>query len=284
MMQNGYTVSLSPDGNGGIFNALDTSGALSLLESTYHTNSVHVFSVDNVMCKVADPVFFGYALSRNADVGNKVVWKKDSSEKVGVVARKGGKLAVVEYSELSEDMANAQVEGKFVFGAGNICNHYFTVPFLKQVVASYRTDCRVMPYHVAKKKIPVADPITGETTAPIEINGIKLEAFIFDCFSLSTQSAILEVKREHEFGPVKNAPGSATDSPDTARRMLMDMHLDWAKRAGATFEFSEGCDITTAEFEISPLFSYDGEELDSVMKKSFKFTPSTQYTFYHKYD
>lgn len=275
-MQTGFSVSLSPDGNGGIFNALNTSGALSLLENTYKARSVHVFSVDNVMCKVCDPIFLGHAISRNSHVGNKVVWKKESSEKVGVVARKGGRLAVVEYSELSEEMANAKSDdGKFLFGAGNICNHYFTVPFLRQIVSAYQTDCKVMPYHVAKKKIPCADPLTGLTISPNEPNGIKLEAFIFDCFSLAVQSAILEVDRNHEFGPVKNAPGSPSDSPDTARRMLMDMHLAWATKAGATFEFSEDCDISNVEFEISPLVSYDGEGLE-MSEKIFKFTPTSQ--------
>ena len=70
----------------------------------------------------------GYCVSRNADVGNKVVWKANWSEKVGVVAQRNGRPAIVEYSELSEAKAK-QVDktNKLVFGAGNICNHYFTV-------------------------------------------------------------------------------------------------------------------------------------------------------------
>jgi UDP-N-acetylglucosamine/UDP-N-acetylgalactosamine diphosphorylase len=62
IMTSGHEVSEAPDGNGGIYNALATSGALATLENKYNTRSVHVFSVDNAICKVADPVFLGYCL------------------------------------------------------------------------------------------------------------------------------------------------------------------------------------------------------------------------------
>lgn len=272
-MTSGFEVSEAPDGNGGIFDALEVSGALNLLENHYHCNSVHVFSVDNALCKVADPLFFGFALKFNAQVANKVVWKRNSEEKVGVVARKAGKLAIVEYTELGAQQASAldEVNGKLLFGAGNICNHYFSVPFLRQVVSAYKTDCSVMPYHVAHKKVPFADAETGKTVHPDAPNGIKLEAYIFDCFGLASQSSILEVDRNDEFGPVKNAPGvGSSDSPDTARAMLMDIHMNWAKKSGASFlTIDESFAFAAREigghgagFEISPLLSYGGENLD----------------------
>lgn len=47
--------------------------------------------------------------------------------------------------------------------------------------------------------------------------GVKFELFIFDAFPLADSIGILEVNRDEEFAPVKNAPGSKEDSPDTAR-------------------------------------------------------------------
>lgn len=54
--------------------------------------------------------------------------------------------------------------------------------------------------------------------------GVKLELFIFDSFPLAERCALLEVRREDEFAPVKNAPGAAADSPDTARRATLALH------------------------------------------------------------
>ena len=271
IMQTGYTIAEAPDGNGGIYNAMEIAGVLSALEEAM-VRSVHVFSVDNAICKVADPLFLGYCLSRRADVGNKVVWKRSPEEKVGVVARRGGRTAIVEYSELSEDLAQSTAgdTGKLVFGAGNICNHYFTVPFLRKVVTAYRDEPTIMPYHVARKKIQCADPKSNGSMPPSNRpNGIKLEAFIFDSFPLAVNSAILEVKREEEFSPVKNAPGQgSTDSPDTARCIIMSLHRRWAEENGAKFTIGNSGDADGsgsspdfALFEISPLVSYAGEGL-----------------------
>ena len=75
-----------------------------------------------------------YAVSKNADCGNKVVWKCEPEEKVGVIGKRKGKFAVIEYSEMSkQDKALTDANGKLVYGAGHICNHFFSVDFLEQV-------------------------------------------------------------------------------------------------------------------------------------------------------
>lgn len=45
--------------------------------------------------------------------------------------------------------------------------------------------------------------------------------------------------RADHFGPVKNAPGSDTDSPDTARALLLQQGARWAAAAGA--RVADGC-------------------------------------------
>ena len=63
--------------------------------------------------------------------------------------------------------------------------------------------------------------------------------------------------REQEFSPVKNAPGSASDSPDTARALLEQLHAAWLRDAGATIE-GEGA------VEVSPQASVFGEGLSAL--------------------
>lgn len=68
-----------------------------------------------------------------------------------------------------------------------------------------------------------------------------------------------QVAREDHFGPVKNAPGSDTDSPDTARALLLAQGARWAAAAGA--DVAEGC----AGLEVPPLVSYAGEGLEGLV-------------------
>ncbi len=56
------------------------------------------------------------------------------------------------------------------------------------------------------------------------LQGVKLELFIFDTFPLAQRAALLEVQREHQFAPVKNAPGTGKDDPDTARGLNLAQH------------------------------------------------------------
>lgn len=92
---------------------------------------------------------------------------------------------------------------------------------------------------------------------PAGVNGIKLESFIFDVFPAARRMAVLQVDRDAEFSPVKNAPGSADDSPDTARALMSALHSGWVRAAGATVE-GEGV------VEVSGGASYAGEGLGAL--------------------
>mmetsp|Transcript_47476 Transcript_47476/g.85445 ORF Transcript_47476/g.85445 Transcript_47476/m.85445 type:complete len:485 (-) Transcript_47476:229-1683(-) len=256
ILESAGVVATAPDGNGGLYPALQKSGCMARLQAA-GVRSLHVFSVDNPLCRPADPRFIGYCLARNADCGNKCVWKSSPEEKVGVVAKRGGRSGVVEYSELDEARKNQRdANGRLVFGAGNICNHFFAVDFLADVVIPKMATM----FHLAHKKIPFAGE-DGNTVQPESNNGIKLEAFVFDCFAMSSRMAILETSREEEFAPVKNAPGTATDSPDSARAMVSALCRKWVGEAGGVVEGDQD-----AVLEVSPLVSYAGEGLADRVK------------------
>ncbi|TYZ65230.1 hypothetical protein PybrP1_012326 [[Pythium] brassicae (nom. inval.)] len=266
MLENAHTLATASDGNGSLYKALATSGALARLQ-TSGVQFLHVFSVDNALCKPADPTFIGYCVAKRADCANKVVWKSRASERVGVVARKSGRFCVVEYSEMDAaacELVNPAT-GRLAFGAANICNHFYTMDFLTQVVLPNLS----LTYHVAHKQIPIADD-AGETFTPATNSGVKLESFIFDVFPLSTRMAVLAVPRETEFAPVKNPSGSPVDSPESALAMLQSEAKTWlaaaARRALSEADASAFIRDTleaASAVEVSPLASYNGEGLEA---------------------
>ncbi|EMD32560.1 hypothetical protein CERSUDRAFT_118608 [Gelatoporia subvermispora B] len=260
-------VAVAPDGNGGLYAALRTPlspsdksrSVLSDLEAR-KVQYVNAYCVDNCLVRVADPVFLGYSISRQADCAAKVVPKAYPTESVGVIARRGDKFSVVEYSEISQEQAERRdpKTGELAFRAGNIVNHFYTTTFLRSV-ESFEDD---LAFHIARKKIPYVDSATGETVKPSKPNGMKLEMFVFDVFPFTKRFAVLAVARNEEFSPLKNAPGTGSDDPETSRRDLLSQHKRYLERAGATV-------ADDVEIELSPLVTYSGEGLESVKGKKF---------------
>ena len=259
-------VAVAPDGNGGLYAALRQP--LSVTDKKHTVLSdlkkrgvlyVHAYCVDNCLVKVADPVFLGYCIEKQADCAAKVVPKAYPTESVGVVARRGDKFSVVEYSEISPEQAERRdpKTGELAFRAGNIANHFYTTTFLN-AVESFEDE---LAFHIARKKIPFVDE-QGQTIKPSKPNGMKLEMFVFDVFPFTKRFAVLEVARNEEFSPLKNAPGTGSDDPETSRRDLLSQHRRFLQRAGASVADS-------VDIEISPLVSYAGEGLQSVKGKGF---------------
>lgn len=256
------SVAVAPDGNGGLYAALrsplsssDSSRTVLTDLSSRNISYLHAYCVDNCLVRVADPVFLGYCISRQADCGAKVVKKTVPTESVGVVAQRQSKFAVVEYSEISKEMAERKDEnGDLSFRAANIANHFYTREFLEEV-ANY--DESKMPFHIARKKIPHVDLSSKETVKPLKPNGMKLEQFVFDVFPFVKNFALLEAERKEEFSPLKNAPGTGSDDPETSRRDLLEEQKKWLESAGVAL--GEGVEV-----ELSPLVSYAGEGLEEV--------------------
>lgn len=249
-------MAVAPDGNGGLYQALINSGVVADMGKR-GIKHIHAYCVDNCLVKVADPTFIGFSASKNVDIATKVVRKRDAKESVGLILQKNGRPDVVEYSEITaEDAEATESNGLLKFRAANIVNHYYSYSFLESIPEW----AKKLPHHVARKKIPYVNTETGETIKPEKPNGIKLEQFVFDCFPFLTldKFACMEVKREDEFSPLKNAKGE--DSPETSKKDIMTQGKKWVEAAGAIV-VSEKAEEGV---EVSPLISYGGEGLEFV--------------------
>ena len=116
----------------------------------------------------------------------------------------------------------------------------------------------------------VVSPIT-RSVKPTEPNAIKLESFVFDALPLASKSIILQTLRSEEFAPVKNATG--TDSPETAREMMIGRAAAWLEAAGVKVpkknDGSPDCFI-----EIAPTFVLQKDDIKAKLNRIPEIKPS----------
>lgn len=200
----------SPNGNGGWFGSLYNSG----LDMCIHEEGIkwlNVFAVDNVLQRMADPVFIGATLDGGYVSGSKVIRKAAPDEKVGVICLEDGKPSIVEYYELTDELMNTKDEnGEPAYNFGVILNYLFSVEALEKILES------PLPLHVVDKKIPCLDE-NGAEVKPTEPNGHKYETLILDMVHMMDNNLPFEVIRENEFAPIKNKTG--IDSVESAREL-----------------------------------------------------------------
>jgi UDP-N-acetylglucosamine/UDP-N-acetylgalactosamine diphosphorylase len=244
-------LALSPDGHGGLLPALRASGVLDEMEAE-GVETVFTFQVDNPMLSVCRPDFVGHHAMAEADMSSMAVRKLAPEERMGVIARIDGRVGVVEYSDLPAELAEQRdAEGELVYWAGSIAVHCIEVAFVREL-----TEGRLrLPYHRALKRVPYVDA-QGRRVDPAEPNAVKFETFIFDALPHARRTVTVEVRREDEFSPIKNAEGP--DSPETARRDLNRKYARWLEAAGV--QVPRG-DDGVVDLEIDPRFALDAEEL-----------------------
>ncbi len=205
------TPALSPNGNGGWFTSLKRAGLVEELHKR-GVEWVNIYAVDNVLQQIVDPVFIGATIDAEVNCGAKVICKTDPYEKVGVLCKDGGQPNIIEYYELTEEMANEKdAEGNFVYSYGVIMNYLFRLSRLEEIAGEK------IPVHIVQKKIEYLDE-DGITKKPEKENGRKFETLVVDLIKPMGSVLPFEVVRDKEFAPIKNKTG--IDSVESARALL----------------------------------------------------------------
>lgn len=201
------------DGHGGIFESMRRDGVLTDMRKR-NIEWIFIAGVDNVLAKMVDPLLTGLAIDKKCLAAGKSVVKSNPKERVGVFCKKDNKPSVIEYTEITDEMAEAIDEnGELLYGESHILCNLFNIKAIEEIAKNK------LPYHSAFKKAKYIDK-SGVIVVPTEPNAYKFEAFIFDAFERLEDMAIMRVKREEEFAPVKNAEG--VDSPETATELYLN--------------------------------------------------------------
>ena len=205
------------DGHGGIFEAMFKNNIVKDMEEK-GIEWIFIGPVDNPLANMVDEILIGISKENGVLEAGKSLVKASPEEKVGVFCKKNGKPSVIEYTEITKEMANAvDNNNNLIYGESHINCNMFNIKGI-EIIGNKK-----LPYHSAFKKATYLDE-NGNVIKPEEPNAYKFESFIFDAFNKLDEMLVFRVKREEEFAPVKNKEG--VDSVETAIELYNKYHGD----------------------------------------------------------
>ncbi len=250
-----HRLALGPDGHGGSLRALARSGALADMRAR-GIEHISYFQVDNPLVRAVDPLFVGLHAITGSEMSSKAVTKADDTERVGNFCLADGRLAVIEYTDLPDELAHARrATGGRLYDAGNIAIHVLSREFVERITGSIGD--LTLPWHRAEKKLPTVNA-AGNIETPSAPNVVKLEMFVFDALPLARNPLLIYTRRDEEFSPVKNAEG--VDSAVSARRDMVRRAARWLEYCGCAVPRTAAGEPDLA-LEISPAYALDEEDL-----------------------
>jgi UDP-N-acetylglucosamine/UDP-N-acetylgalactosamine diphosphorylase len=189
-----------------------------------------------------------------SEMSSKSLVKTGPKEKMGNFCMVDGRLNVIEYIDLPDELAEQRnPDGSLVFQFGSIAIHIISVDFVERL----NVEGFALPLHRAVKKISCIDE-KGRKIRPSKPNGVKLETFVFDALPLAGKTIVLETVRSQEFAPVKNALGD--NSVEVTRRKMTARAAGWLESAGLSVP-RKGDGSVDAVIEIAPSFALTKDEL-----------------------
>ena len=250
---------LSPNGHGGTLTALAESGMLDDMERR-GVKEISYFHVDNALAPAADPVFVGSHSLAGAEMSCKALWKREPEEPLGAFVRVAdagatGVAARRPRIQRPHPRADARADRR---RAASLRPRQHRHPRPPRGLRPARDAARVqaaVPPGGEKFAVPrrIRRARAAEGQERLQVRDVHLRRV-----ARRAPLVVLEVRREEEFSPLKNADGK--DSPETARRDMSALCAGWLEQAGVRVPRDER-GAPKHPIEISPLFALDAAEL-----------------------
>ncbi|MBF8262814.1 MAG: glmU3 [Parachlamydiales bacterium] len=164
------------DGNGSVFRAFEESGIAQRFQDA-GVEAVHIVPVDNPLADPLDPILSSFHFQEKAELTIKCIRMSDPDEPMGRLVRRGSRLHIAEFAELSFE----QRRQNLLANTGILA---IDLPFMR---------------HLARQTFPLhwAHRMTSQKKA------WKAERFIVDALLFTEKSRILCSRREDCFAPLK---------------------------------------------------------------------------------
>ena len=151
MLDENYNIKKASDGNGSIFKSMYMKGVLDDMKEK-GIEWVYIGSIDNVLLKMVDTLLMGVAIKEDSQIATRSIFKNTPRERIGSLCIQDGKVKVIEYSELPEDMIEAKDEnGEILFGESHVMCNLFSLKALEKI------SLQNLQYHKAHKKYSYID-------------------------------------------------------------------------------------------------------------------------------
>jgi UDP-N-acetylglucosamine/UDP-N-acetylgalactosamine diphosphorylase len=266
LLESKDSLALSPNGHGGSLKALWTSGAIADMKKR-GVEQISYTQVDNPIVRMIDPRFLGLHALDEAQMSSKMLPKSFPKEKLGNFCVVDGKVTVIEYSNLPDELAEQTTEdGELRFRAGSIALHAIRVDFVESL--NNKSEGFSLPFNRAEKKVAFYDEASGETVTPDSPNAVKLETFVFDALPMCENSIVYETDRIDEFAPIKNADIDGkveTDSPASSKQIQTERAARWLEANGVSVDRDgEGLGSVKGKIEIKQTTAIYPEDLQGL--------------------
>lgn len=239
-----YKIAYGPDGNGSSLKYLVDSGIWKQWKEQGIRYVNHIL-IDNPLADPYDAELIGFHHRQSAEVTVKGTLRRHAKEKVGMLIKEGGKIQVIEYSELPEPEGSAlNGDGSLTHRCASLSLFCFSMDFIQEAARRQHE----MPLHLALKKATALNP-QGKQEA---VTACKFETFIFDLLPFANRANVLLYPREECFAPLKNLTGEDT---------LADVQLALQNKDKRVFEQIFGREPPPTPFELAQEFHYATPEL-----------------------